>query len=184
MNLGYARVSTGLAVHVPGRPTAGTWLECRVWEEVAPVDRPAQVFIREGTAEWRAWQRHLGATKGKGTPTNNSGGWLFPSKLQPKWARRSPKSSPRSMRPARPPRRRSSIGSRRRTSFNSRPFLAAPRRRPRRRAPAKSHPFGYRVPPGGSKRRCCGFCPRLCRRLTPDLVSALHVKISKSWPAC
>jgi hypothetical protein len=60
---------------------AGKWLECRVWKEAAPVDRPAQVFIREGTAEWRAWQRYLVATKGKGTPTNNSGGWLFPSKL-------------------------------------------------------------------------------------------------------
>jgi len=40
-----------------------------------------QVHIREGTPEWRAWQRHLVATTGRGTPVNNRGGWYFPSKL-------------------------------------------------------------------------------------------------------
>jgi hypothetical protein len=69
---------------------AGKWLECRVWEEAAPADRPAQVFIREGTAEWRAWQGHLLATTGRGTPTttgrdsltNKEGsGWYFSSRL-------------------------------------------------------------------------------------------------------
>jgi hypothetical protein len=64
---------------------AGKWLECRVWEEAAPVtasaNRPAQVFVRENTPEWRAWQGHLLATTGRGTPVNNRGGWYFPSKL-------------------------------------------------------------------------------------------------------
>jgi hypothetical protein len=41
------------------------------------------VYIREGTPEWRAWQRHLVATTGRGTPVNNRGGWYFPSKLPP-----------------------------------------------------------------------------------------------------
>jgi hypothetical protein len=60
---------------------AGKWLECRVWEETPPVagsaNRPEQVYIREGTPEWRAWQRHLVATTGRGTPVNNRGGWYF-----------------------------------------------------------------------------------------------------------
>jgi hypothetical protein len=64
---------------------AGKWLECRVWEETPPVagsaKRPEQVFIREGTPEWRAWQRHLVATTGRGTPMDSRGGWYFPSKL-------------------------------------------------------------------------------------------------------
>jgi hypothetical protein len=64
---------------------AGKWLECRIWEETPPVaasaTRPEQVYIREGTPEWRAWQRHLVATTGRGTPVNNRGGWYFPSKL-------------------------------------------------------------------------------------------------------
>jgi hypothetical protein len=38
---------------------AGKWLECRIWEETPPVagsaNRPEQVYIREGTPEWRAW---------------------------------------------------------------------------------------------------------------------------------
>jgi hypothetical protein len=60
---------------------AGKWLECRVWEEAAPatVAVPVQVHIREGTPEWRAWQRHLG----RSIPVDNRGGWLFPSKLPP-----------------------------------------------------------------------------------------------------
>ena len=63
---------------------AGKWLECRVWEEAVPAAaRPEQVFIRENTPEWRCWQRHLVATKGKGTPVDNRGGWWFPSRLPP-----------------------------------------------------------------------------------------------------
>jgi hypothetical protein len=63
---------------------AGKWLECRVWEEaVAAPTRPEQVHLREGTAEWRAWQRHLIATRGRGSPTDSRGGWYFPSKLPP-----------------------------------------------------------------------------------------------------
>jgi hypothetical protein len=62
---------------------AGKWLECRVWEEAVPVaasaNRPEQVFIRENTPEWRAWQRHLG----RRMPVDNRGGWHFPSKLPP-----------------------------------------------------------------------------------------------------
>ena len=63
---------------------AGKWLECRVWEEAVPAAaHPEQVFIRENTPEWRCWQRHLVATKGKGTPVDNRGGWWFPSRLPP-----------------------------------------------------------------------------------------------------
>jgi hypothetical protein len=63
---------------------AGKWLECRVWEEPeAPTNRPAQVHIRENSAEWRAWQKHLIATRGRGTPTDSRGGWHFPSRLPP-----------------------------------------------------------------------------------------------------
>jgi hypothetical protein len=62
---------------------AGKWLECRVWEEAGPAERPAQVFIREGTAEWRSWQRHLMAVKGRSSPMNGDGGWWFPTKLPP-----------------------------------------------------------------------------------------------------
>ena len=66
---------------------AGKWLECRVWEEAVPagasVRAPEQVHIRENTPEWRCWQRYLAATKGKGTPVDNRGGWWFPSKLPP-----------------------------------------------------------------------------------------------------
>jgi hypothetical protein len=48
----------------------------------APVDRSAWVWlIHERTPEFRAWQRHLVATTGRGTPVNNRGGWYFPSKL-------------------------------------------------------------------------------------------------------
>jgi hypothetical protein len=63
---------------------AGKWLECRVWEETVPAAvRPEQVFVRENTPEWRCWQRHLVATKGKGTPVNSQGGWWFSSRLPP-----------------------------------------------------------------------------------------------------
>jgi hypothetical protein len=66
---------------------AGKWLECRVWEEAVPagasVRAPEQVHIRENTPEWRCWQRYLAATKGKGTPVDNRGGWWFPSRLPP-----------------------------------------------------------------------------------------------------
>jgi hypothetical protein len=66
---------------------AGKWLECRVWEEAVPAEAsvraPEQVHIRENTPEWRCWQRYLAATKGKGTPVDNRGGWWFPSKLPP-----------------------------------------------------------------------------------------------------
>jgi hypothetical protein len=63
---------------------AGKWLECRVWEEAAPAAaRPEQVFIRENTPEWRAWQKHLIATRGRGTPVDSRGGWYFPSRLPP-----------------------------------------------------------------------------------------------------
>jgi hypothetical protein len=82
------------------------WLECRIWEETPPVaasaNRPEQVHIREGTPEWRAWQRHLVATTGRGTPVNNRGGWYFPSKLPLLEAETPPKahahSSPRAPR--------------------------------------------------------------------------------------
>jgi hypothetical protein len=63
---------------------AGTWLKGRCWEEAVPAAaRPEQVFIRENTPEWRCWQRHLVAIKGKGTPVDNRGGWWFPSRLPP-----------------------------------------------------------------------------------------------------
>jgi hypothetical protein len=63
---------------------AGTWLRGRCWEEAIPAAaRPEQVFIRENTPEWRCWQRHLVATKGKGTPMNSQGGWWFSSRLPP-----------------------------------------------------------------------------------------------------
>ena len=59
---------------------AGKWLECRVWEEPeAPTNRPAQVHIRENSAEWRAWIRHLG----RSVPVDSRGGWHFPSRLPP-----------------------------------------------------------------------------------------------------
>jgi hypothetical protein len=64
---------------------AGKWLECRVWEEfvVAPLARSERVWLHERTAEWRAWQKHLVATTGRGTPMDSRGGWNFPSKLPP-----------------------------------------------------------------------------------------------------
>jgi len=64
---------------------AGTWLRGRCWEEetVPAATRPEQVFVRENTPEWRCWQRHLVATKGKGTPVNSKGGWWFSSRLPP-----------------------------------------------------------------------------------------------------
>jgi hypothetical protein len=68
---------------------AGKWLECRVWEEAeavpvaAPVDRSAWVWLHERAPEFRAWQRDLIATTGHGTPTDDRGGWWFPSKLPP-----------------------------------------------------------------------------------------------------
>jgi hypothetical protein len=63
---------------------AGTWLKGRCWEEAVPATaRPEQVFIRENTPEWRCWQRHLVATKGKGTPVNSQGGWWFSNQLPP-----------------------------------------------------------------------------------------------------
>jgi hypothetical protein len=49
----------------------------------ASVRVPAQEYIREGTAEWRAWQRHLQATTGRGSPVDKRGGWHFPSRLPP-----------------------------------------------------------------------------------------------------
>jgi len=67
---------------------AGKWLECRVWEEPMAVptttaSRPERVWLHERTAEWRCWQKHLVATRGRGTPVDNRGGWHFPSKLPP-----------------------------------------------------------------------------------------------------
>ena len=49
----------------------------------ASVRVPAQEYICEGTAEWRAWQRHLQATTGRGSPVDKRGGWNFPSRLPP-----------------------------------------------------------------------------------------------------
>jgi hypothetical protein len=37
-----------------------------------------EIHIREGTAEWRAWQRHLQDTTGRGTPVDKRGGWKLP----------------------------------------------------------------------------------------------------------
>jgi hypothetical protein len=54
-----------------------------VWEEAAPLGCPVQVHIGENTPEWRAWQRHLMATTGRGTPVDNRRGWHFHSKLPP-----------------------------------------------------------------------------------------------------
>jgi hypothetical protein len=74
---------------------AGKWLECRVWEEApsvaAPIDRSAWVWLHNRTPEFRAWQRHREATEGRDTPTDNRGGWLFPSKLPPLKAEAPPK---------------------------------------------------------------------------------------------
>ena len=77
----------------------GKWLECRVWEEAAPAaatkakgeDRSTWVWLSERAPEFRAWQRHLVAATGKGTPTDSRGGWLFPSKLPPLKAEAPPK---------------------------------------------------------------------------------------------
>jgi len=49
----------------------------------APADRSAWVWLHSRTPEFRAWQRHLMATIGRGTPTDSRDGWLFPSKLPP-----------------------------------------------------------------------------------------------------
>jgi hypothetical protein len=58
---------------------AGKWLECRVWEEAAAANRPAQVWVREGSPEWRAWVKH-GHSR---TKMDSRGGWHFPSRLPP-----------------------------------------------------------------------------------------------------
>jgi hypothetical protein len=55
----------------------------RIRPAEASVRVPAQEYIREGTAEWRAWQRHLQATTGRGSPVDKRGGWHFPSRLPP-----------------------------------------------------------------------------------------------------
>jgi hypothetical protein len=68
---------------------AGNWLRDRVWEEsVLPVStsRPERVWLHERSPEWRCWQRHLVATRGRGTPMDSRGGWHFPSKLPPEGA--------------------------------------------------------------------------------------------------
>jgi hypothetical protein len=53
--------------------------------------RAAWVWLHNRTPEFRAWQRHSEATEGRDTPTDNRGGWLFPSKLPPLEAEAPPK---------------------------------------------------------------------------------------------
>jgi hypothetical protein len=77
------------------KPRAGTqyimqaqkWLRHRRWEDFpaptlleAPV--PTQVFVRDDSPQWLAWQDYLKKTKGKGSPCVNFG-WHFPSEWPP-----------------------------------------------------------------------------------------------------
>ena len=68
---------------------AQRWLRNKRWLDfVSEPEIPTtssgrpQVFVREGSEAWDAWQRYLKKTKGKQSPMVNFG-WWFPSSTPP-----------------------------------------------------------------------------------------------------
>ena len=68
---------------------AQRWLRNKRWLDfVSVTGQPTtssshtQVFVREGTDQWTAWQKHLKETKGRGSPCVNFG-WWFASEWPP-----------------------------------------------------------------------------------------------------
>jgi hypothetical protein len=87
---GFGYAGTHFAMIRLGQPVAP--ILASMGAPAAAPARSTRIFIREGTAEWRAWQGHLLATTGRGTPTttgrdsltNKEGsGWYFSSRLPP-----------------------------------------------------------------------------------------------------
>jgi hypothetical protein len=70
-------------------PHPATWLNQERWldEELQPKPAPepfkgtsnGQVFVKQGTDAFDAWSRVWKRTKGISPPTNQDGGWFFPS---------------------------------------------------------------------------------------------------------
>jgi hypothetical protein len=70
-------------------PHPATWLNQERWldEELQPKAAPepfkgtsnGQVFVKQGTDAFDAWSRWWRKTKGVSAPTNQDGGWFFPS---------------------------------------------------------------------------------------------------------
>jgi hypothetical protein len=70
-------------------PHPATWLNQERWldEELQPKPAPepfkgtsnGQVFVKQGTDAFDAWSRWWRKTKGVSAPTNQDGGWFFPS---------------------------------------------------------------------------------------------------------
>jgi uncharacterized protein YdaU (DUF1376 family) len=70
-------------------PHPATWLNQERWldDELQPKPAPepfkgtsnGQVFVKQGTDAFDAWSRWWRKTKGVSAPTNQDGGWFFPS---------------------------------------------------------------------------------------------------------
>jgi hypothetical protein len=66
---------------------ARSWLNGDLWLEWQPKAAPepfkgtsnGQVFVKQGTDAFDAWSRWWRKTKGVSAPTNQDGGWFFPS---------------------------------------------------------------------------------------------------------
>jgi hypothetical protein len=78
---GFGYAGTHFAMIRLGQPVAA--ILASMGAPAAAPARSTRIFIREGTAEWRAWQGHLLATTGRGSPVDKRGGWHFPSRLPP-----------------------------------------------------------------------------------------------------
>jgi hypothetical protein len=66
------------------------WLREKSWEDYPQLADPraqGQVWLRGDDARFKAWDRHLQASRGKGAPTDARGGWLFPAEWPPGDAR-------------------------------------------------------------------------------------------------
>lgn len=72
-------------------PHPATWLNQERWldEELQPKPAPepftgtsnGQVFVKQGTDAFDAWSRWWRKTKGVSAPTNQDGGWFFPTEF-------------------------------------------------------------------------------------------------------
>jgi hypothetical protein len=62
------------------------WLREKTWEDYPPLSdacAQGQVWLRGDDARFKAWDRFLQSSRGKGAPTDARGGWLFTSEWPP-----------------------------------------------------------------------------------------------------
>lgn len=64
------------------------WLRERTWEDYQPLvaidpKTAGLVWLRSDDARFKAWDQHHRATRGRGLPTDNRGGWSLPAEWPP-----------------------------------------------------------------------------------------------------